>query len=65
MPSNIQPPSPSAWSMSTPAWQAVASSAVDSVSAYCSVKVSGRGSSTSTSPRNSSSPGIARPWTSS
>jgi hypothetical protein len=38
---------------------------VASVSAYCSVKVSGKGASMSTRSRNRSRPGISRPLTSS
>ena len=44
MPSNIQPPSPIACSISVPANALVASSAVASVSEYCSRNVSGSGS---------------------
>ena len=65
MPSNIQPPRPIACSTSVPANALVASSAVASVSEYCSRNVSGSGSSTSTIERNRSIPGMRAPLTSS
>ncbi len=65
MPSNIQPPRPIACSVSTPAKQEQASSAVISASMYWSKNVSGNGSSTSTRPRKRSIPGIGLPLTSS
>ena len=65
MPSNIQPPSPIACSTSVPAKALVATSAVASVSEYCSRNVSGSGSSMSTSERNRCMPGMRVPLTSS